>query len=58
MEIHDKKIYYHWGSLKNPIFKCVCVCVCVCVCGGGGSTNRRYIGGGKGHPHLKKSIIV
>ena len=33
MEIHDKKIYYHGGSLKNPIFKCVCVCVCV---GGGG----------------------
>ena len=30
MEIHDKKIYYHGGSLKNPIFKCVCVC------GGGG----------------------
>ena len=21
MEIHDKKIYYHGGSLKNPIFK-------------------------------------
>ena len=51
MEIHDKKIYYHGGSLKNPIFKCVCVCGGG---GGGGHKKTKYGGGGGPPPSQKK----